>query len=128
MTNNRLSIHNESVNIFYQNFNTNESFYRFLLTQQDEDKTKAIIPKSIPYHYSFEKYTEKSLPSYSIDNAEKIDPYANKDSKYLFQKFNHHIEGLGGEKQIIRHAAKEKNLINLKKIDKRETENVSLKK
>ena len=54
MTNNSLSIHIESGNIFYQKFNKNESFYSFLLAQQDE--TKAIIPKRIANHYSFEKY------------------------------------------------------------------------
>ena len=48
MTNNNLSIHIESVNIFYQNFNTNKNFYRFLIAQQDE--TKAIIPNLISYH------------------------------------------------------------------------------
>ena len=53
---NSLSIHIESGNIFYQNFNTNENFYRFVLAQQDE--TKAIVPKRISYHYSFEKYTQ----------------------------------------------------------------------
>ena len=52
--NSSLSIYVESGNIFYQNFNTNENFYSFLLTQQDE--TKAIIPKRIAYHYNFEKY------------------------------------------------------------------------
>ena len=45
MTNNSLSIHIESSNIFYQNFNTNENFYNVLLAQQDE--TKRIIPKRI---------------------------------------------------------------------------------
>ena len=54
MTNNSLSIHIESGNIFYQKFNKNENFYSFLLAQQDE--TKAIIPKRIANHYSFEKY------------------------------------------------------------------------
>ena len=48
MTNNNLSIHVESGNIFYQNFNTNENFYHFLIAQQDE--TKAIIPNLISYH------------------------------------------------------------------------------
>ena len=43
-----------------QNFNTNESFYSFLLAQQNE--TKTITPKRISYHYSFEKYTQKHLP------------------------------------------------------------------
>ena len=82
MTNNNLSIRIESGNISYQNFNTNEIFYSFLLAQQDD--AKATVPKRIPYHYSFEKYTNKYLPSFSIDNAEKYDLYANKNSKYLF--------------------------------------------
>ena len=45
MTNKSLSIHIEFGNIFYQNFNTNENFYSFLLAQQDN--TKAIIGKRI---------------------------------------------------------------------------------
>ena len=38
---NMLSIHIETENIFYDNYNTNESIYSFLLNQQDE--TKQII-------------------------------------------------------------------------------------
>ena len=38
MTNNSLSIHVECKNIFYNNFDTNENFYSFLLAQQDETK------------------------------------------------------------------------------------------
>ena len=51
MTNNSLSIHIESVNIFYHNFNTNENFYSFLLAQRDQ--TEAIIPKRVSYHCNF---------------------------------------------------------------------------
>ena len=48
--NNSLSIHIESWNTFYDNFNTNENFYStaFLLAQQDE--SKQVIPKQISYH------------------------------------------------------------------------------
>ena len=48
MTNNSFSIHVESGNIFYQNFNRNENFYSLLTAQQNE--TKAIIPKRVSYH------------------------------------------------------------------------------
>ena len=113
MTNNSLSINVESKNIFYQNFNTNENFQSFLTAQQDE--TKAIIPKRISYHYSFEKYINKYLPSFSINNAEKFDIFANKNSKYLFYKLNRQIKALGGEKQTIRHTSKMKDSISLKK-------------
>ena len=56
MTNNSMSIHIKSGNIFYQNFNTNDNFYNFHLAQQDE--MKAIVPKRISYHNSFKRYTE----------------------------------------------------------------------
>ena len=75
VTYNSLSIHVESGNIFYQNFNTNENFYSFLMTQQDE--TKTIIPKRISYHHSLEKYTQKYLPSFSIDDVEEFDLFSN---------------------------------------------------
>ena len=118
MTNNNLSIHVESGNIFYQNFNTNENFYSFLMAQQGE--TKSIIPKRIFYHYSFEKYINKYLPSFSIDDAEKFDLFANKNLKYLFYKFNDKIEALGREKRNIRYTAKMKDSISLKKIEERD--------
>ena len=77
----------------------NKNFYSFLIAQQD--KTKAIIPKRISCHYSIEKYINKYLPSFSIDEAEKFDLFAHKNSKHLFYKFNDQTEALGGEKQII---------------------------
>ena len=40
MANNNLSIHIESGNIFFQNFNTNGNFYSCLLTQQDKINKK----------------------------------------------------------------------------------------
>ena len=55
MTNNSLSIHFESGNIFYQSFNTIENSYNFLLAQQDE--TKAVVPKRISYHKIFPKFS-----------------------------------------------------------------------
>ena len=96
MTNNSLFIHIESRNIFYQNFNTNENFYNFLLAQQDE--TKRIIPKRIAYYHSFEKYIKNYLPLFSIDEVETFDLYSNKSTKYLLYKFNDCIESLSAEK------------------------------
>ena len=116
MTNNNHSIHIESGNIFHQNLNTNENFYSFLLAQQE--KTKAIIPKRIAYHYNFEKYIKNYLPSFSVDDIEKFDLYPNKNSKYLSYKFNDWMESLqGAEKLIIWHTAKTKDSVSLKTID-----------
>ena len=113
MTNNNLSIHIESGNIFYKIFNTNENFYSFFLAQQDE--TKKNIPKRIAYHHSFEKYVKSYLRSFSIEEAEKFDLDANKNSKYLLYKFNDWIESLGAEKLLIRHTSKAQDTYGLKK-------------
>ena len=45
MANNSLSIHIESGDIFYENFNTGENFYNFILAQQDDQTAPA--PKQI---------------------------------------------------------------------------------
>ena len=71
MTSNSLSIHSEYGDIFYQNFNTGENFYHFILAGQN-DQT-ASVPKRISYHHGFENYTQTFLPSFSIENVEKFD-------------------------------------------------------
>ena len=61
---NMLSIYIETGNIFYGNYNTNESIYCFLLNQQDE--TKQIIHDTLMYKDSFSNYLKYFLES--IDN------------------------------------------------------------
>ena len=80
MTNNSLSIHIETGDIFYNYFNTRENFYNVLLAQQDE--LKQFIPKGISYHYSFEKYTCSYLSLFSVDEIHKLDLLSNKNAKY----------------------------------------------
>ena len=70
MANNSFSIHIESGDIFYQNYNTGENFYNFLFPQQN-DQT-AFVSKKFSYRNSFEKYIDSFLPSFSIDDVEKF--------------------------------------------------------
>ena len=118
MTNNILSIHVESGKISYQNFNSNEIFYSFLLPQQDE--TKSIVPKQVSYNYRFEKYIKSYLLSFSIDEAKKYDRYSNKSAKYLFYKFNDWTESMEEDKLLICHTAKTKDDFSLKTIESRD--------
>ena len=118
MTSNSLSMHMESANIFYQSFNINENFYSFISTQQDH--TKALVSKRISYCHSFEKYIEIFLPSFSIDDVENFDLFANKNSKYLFYEFNDQIEVFEGEKRVIWHTVDLKNYISIRKIEERD--------
>ena len=101
MTNNSLSIHIESGDIFYQNFNTGENFYNFILSKY-EDQT-APVPKR-----------------FSIDDVQKIDLYAHKNAKYLFYRFNGYIKTSSEKRQTIKHTIKVNNSIGLKKTEERD--------
>ena len=77
MTQNKLSIHAELGEIFYDNHNTGENFYSFLLSQQNGEA--AYIPKKFSYRNSFEAYIRSFLQSFSIDDQEKFDLLAFKN-------------------------------------------------
>ena len=70
MTQNKLSIHVESGDIFYENHNTGENFYNFSLAQQNNDA--AFIPKKFAYRNSFENYISQFLQSFSIYDVENM--------------------------------------------------------
>ena len=90
MTDNSLSIHIESGDIFYQNFNMGENFYNFFMAEQNDQTTN--VPKRISFHHSFEHYMKNFLPSFSLDNVNKIDLFSDKNAKYLFYRFNNFIK------------------------------------
>ena len=79
---NMLSIHVETGNIFYENYNTNESIYDFLLRQQDE--TKKIIHATLTYKDSFSNYLRYFLDDIDAETVGKCDFFINKNVKYFF--------------------------------------------
>ena len=56
---NRLSIHIETRNLYYDNMNTGKSIYEFIANQQDE--IKKIINANLYYGNSFENYLKVYL-------------------------------------------------------------------
>ena len=89
ITQNKLSIHVESGDIFHDNHNTGENFYSFLLSQQNDEA--AYVPKRFSYRNSFKTYISSFLQALSIDDQEKFDLLAFKNSKYLFYCFHKSI-------------------------------------
>ena len=69
ITQNKLLIHVESGDIFYENHNTGKNFCNFLLAQQNGDA--AFIPKKIAYRNTFKTYISQFLPSFSLDDIDK---------------------------------------------------------
>ena len=117
MTSNKLSIHVESGDIFYENHNTGENFYNFLIAQQNEQA--ADIPKKFSFRSSFELHISSFLSAFSIDDAEKYDLFTHKKSKYLFYSFNDSVKTYGSYRRIIRHTLKMKDSVGLQEVEKR---------
>ena len=115
MTQNKLSIHADSGDIFYDNHNTEENFYSFLLSQQNDEA--AFVPKKFSYSNTFEKYITSFLQNFSIDDQEKFDLLAFKNSKYLFYRFNDFVKMYGNPRYKLLHTRKMKDSVALKKIE-----------
>ena len=115
MTQNKLSIHVESGNIFYDNHNTEENFFIFLLFQQNDEA--AYVPKKFSYNDTFEKYITSFLQNFSIDDQEKFDLLAFKNSKYLFYRFNDFVKIYGNPRYKLLHTRKMLDSVALKKLE-----------
>ena len=103
MTQNKLSIHVEFGDIFY-NHNTEENFYSFLLSQQDDEA--AYVPKKFSYNDTFKKCITSFLQNVSVDDQEKFDLLAFKNSKYLFYRFNDFVKIYGNPRYKLLHTRK----------------------
>ena len=117
MTQNKLSIHVESGDIFYDNHNTGENFYNFLLSQQNNEA--AHVPKNLSYKNSFEAYIGSFLQSFSIDDQKKFDLLAFKNSKYIFYRFNDFIKVYGNPRYKLLHTRKMLDSVGLKKLEEK---------
>ena len=117
MTQNKLSIHVESGDIFYDNHNTGENFYDFLLSQQNDEA--AYVPKKISYRNSFEAYIGSFSQRFSIEDQEKFDLLAFKNSKYLFYCFNDFIKAYGNPRYKLLHTRKMLDTVGLKKLEEK---------
>ena len=117
MTQNKLSIHVESGDIFYNNHNTEENFYSFLLSRQNDEA--AFVPKKFSYKDTFEKYISSFLQNFSIDDQEKFDLLAFKNSKYLFYRFNDFVKFYGSSRYKLLHTKKMQDSTALKKLEEK---------
>ena len=117
MAQNKLSIHVDSGDIFYNNHNTDENFYSLLLSQQNDEA--AYVPKKWFYNNSFEHYISTFLQQFSIEDQEKFDLLSFKNSKYLFYRFNNFIKSYGNPRYKLLHTKKLLDTVNVDKIEKK---------
>ena len=57
--------------------------------------------------------------AFSIDDVEKYDLYARKNTKYLFYRFNDYVKAYDSHRQKIRHARKIKDSIGKQKLEEK---------
>ena len=117
MTPNKLSIHVDSGDIFYNNHNTGENFYSFLFSQQNDEAV--YVPKKMSYSKSFEEYISHFLRQFSIDDQENFDLLSFKNSKYLFYRFNDFIKAYGNPRYKLLHTKKVLDTVGVKKIEEK---------
>ena len=74
-------IHIETGNLYYDNMNTSESIYEFIVSQQDETQK---INANLYYGSSFENYLKEHLAGIDADTDVRFDTLTNKNIKHLF--------------------------------------------
>ena len=99
---NKLKIHVETGNIYYDNKDTNESIYSFLSAQQDPDK--ASIDSEFIFAGSYEDYFQWLIVDFDSYEKTKPDVLTNKNSKFLFYCFNDFLQQRFREPKPVRHS------------------------
>ena len=117
MTQNKISIHVETGDIFYDNHSTGQNFYNFLLSQQNGEA--AYVPKKCSYQNSFQNYITTFLQDFSIDDQEKFDLLAFKNSKYLFYCFNDFVKAYGNPRYKLLHTRKMLDTVGMEKVEEK---------
>ena len=111
---NKLKIHVETGNIYYDNKDTNESIYSFLSAQQDPDK--ASIDSEFIFAGSYEDYFQWLIVGFDSYEKTELDVLTNKNSKFLFYCFNDFLQQRFREPKSVRHSTITDNYIVLDRI------------
>ena len=86
MQRNKLSIHIEKGNIYYDNVDTGESIYSFFIAQQDH--TKKLMSEEFQFFDSCEDYIMNYLTQIETESDDVLDMLSHKNTKFLFYQFN----------------------------------------
>ena len=111
----KLKIHIESGDIYFDKFNTGETIYDFLKMQQNNEKI--YIKHDFYYSKSYQEYFKEQLKNVNAEVNARYDYFTNRNSKYLFYHFNILLNS-GGELLKIRHSEKIKDELPIAEIEK----------
>ena len=101
LENNKLKIHIESGNIFYDNENTNESIHNFILAQNNE--MSGTIKNNLSYDRDYKTYFQWISSAFNETEKNKLDILTNLNSKFLFYRFNDFLQHKGQKTKSVKH-------------------------
>ena len=99
---NKLKVHVETGNIYYDNNDTNESIHNFILAQASP------ISGEIDHTFTFDRdyvtYFQWLTDAFSESKKNKLDIFTNKNSKFLFYHFNDYLQQNSEQMKKIKHS------------------------
>ena len=101
MKQNRLSIHINTGDLYYDGVNTGKSLYDFIVSEKNI--TKKRIKQKLYYGGTFKQYLSELLPGFDANADAKLDTLKNKSIKYLFYRYNDTLLYAGMEPASIIH-------------------------
>ena len=116
MKEDKLKIHIESGNIYFDGFNTGETIYDFLKMQQNDEK--ANIDFDFYYNKSYNDYFKEYLSNIDGETNAKLDLFTNRNTKYLFYRFNNFLLNAGTYLIKIKYSEKIKDEVAISEIEK----------
>ena len=111
---NKPKIHIETVNIYYNNNDTNESIFDFLLKQQDP--SKGIINFDFIYGGNYRDCFNWIIEGFTSYQKNKLDVLTYKNSKYLFYRYDDILKESNFEVKKVKHSVVTDNSIATEEI------------
>ena len=101
MRENKMKIHIETSNLFFDNENLNEIIYDFFLAQVDP--TKKLMPIEFEISDNYQNYVMEYFNAIKSKNNDKYNMLTHKNSKFLFYSFDHFLNRIGKQSKLVRH-------------------------
>ena len=114
LENNKLQIHVDSGKIFYENEDSNESIFNFILAQNNP--ISGYIDRNISFDQDYKTYFQWVATAFSEAEKNKLDILTNVNSKFLFYRFNDFLQQRSKKTKSIKHSVVTKDYIAGEKI------------
>ena len=114
LASNKLKIHVETGNIYYENNDTSKSIFDFFLKQQDP--TKGVIDNDFLYGGKYDDYFQWIIDGFDTQQKTKLDVLNSKNAKFLFYQMNEFLQSNNLPLKKVKHSVVTDDYIALEQI------------